>query len=151
MASSRAVLNTHTPFKRHKRRGKPTEADKVAVAAIVMDAGHELNRSEQLSLARTLNRSVESVRKLIAQARENFVASAEDYVDIHKAATLGALDTHDYETALKGSQWAMTNMSHEGQRIVDKPTGEAAGTKVMIGIQMGSMAGSLPTVKVAEE
>lgn len=149
MASSRAVLTPQPGLKQRKprRQGPLTQPEKALVAQVVMDQPGEVTQTQVLGLSRSLRRSPEAIRTMIAEARENFVASAGDYVAIHKQATQAALDEGEYETALKGSQWAMTNLSGEGQRIVDKPTGEAAGTKVMIGIQMGGMT---PAVKVEE-
>lgn len=147
MASSRAVLTPQPGLKQRKprRQGSLTKSEKALVAQVVMDQPGEVTQTQVLGLSRSLRRSPEAIRTMIAEARENFVASAGDYVAIHKQATQGALDDGEYETAIKGSQWAMTNLSGEGQRIVDKPTGEAAGTKIMIGIQMGGMT---PAVKV---
>src|SRR5580692_3921563 len=105
-----------------KRPGAPTKADKALIAQFVQDQPSEITPRQIVGLSKTLRRSKEAIKKLIEEARENFVESAGRYVEIHKAATEAALSAGDNEQALKGSQWALTNLSAEGARIIDKAT-----------------------------
>lgn len=141
MASSRAVLTPQPGLKQRKprRQGSLTKSEKALVAQVVMDQPGEITQTQVLGLSRSLRRSPEAIRTMIAEARENFVASAGDYVAIHKQATQNALDAGDNETAMKGAAWAMTNLSGEGQRIVEKQTSEPMGSQVHIAIAVGGI------------
>lgn len=125
--------------------GRFSKFEQDLVEGIVLNTPGGPSSAEVTALARVLRRPKSQVKEAVENAREMLAESAGEYAAIHKAAVMSAYDRGDNETALKGSQWALTNISHEGSRIIDKPTGEAAGTKVMIGIQMGSMT---PSVKV---
>ena len=127
--------------------GRFSKFEEDLVEGIVLNSPGGLSSAEVTALARVLRRPKSAVKAAVENAREMLAESAGEYAAIHKAAVMAAYDRGDNETALKGSQWALTNISHEGARIIDKATGEAAGTKVMIGIQMGSMT---PSVKVEE-
>src|SRR5437867_455313 len=107
--------------KRYKRHGKPTEAEKALVAQVVQESPFVVPDSQIGSLARGLRRKKEDIKAMIEGAREKFVESSQRYVEIHKSATENALADGDNEQALKGSQRALTNISAEGARIVDKP------------------------------
>ena len=125
-----------------KRQGSPTKAEKELVAQFVMDQPGGITPRQTTSLARVLRRSKELTKQMIEDARENFVESAGRYVDIHKQATEAALangDAKSLEVAVRGSQWALENLSEEGVRIVDKASSESTGTKIMVGIQVGGI------------
>lgn len=116
--------------------------EKNLVAQFVMDQPREIAPQQINALATVLRRPKETVKAMVEQARENFVASAEYYVEAHKRAVDTALtngDSKSLEVAVRGSQWAMENMSIEGTRIVEKAVADAGGTKIMIGVQIGGL------------
>jgi len=143
MTSSRTLLNKDPNYKKKpfKKTGAPSKMDKALVAQVVSVEAQTMPVStEQITaLTKVLSRSRASIKKMVEEAREEFVESAGEYVQIHKEATIKALADGDNETAAKAAQWAMTNMSFDGARIVDKPTVEPTGTKIMIGVRLGGM------------
>ncbi len=143
MASSRTLLNKDPNYKKKpfKKTGAPSKMDKALVAQVVSVEAQTMPVStEQITaLTKVLSRSRASIKKMVEEAREEFVESAGEYVQIHKEATIKALADGDNETAAKAAQWAMTNMSFDGARIVDKPTVEPTGTKIMIGLKLGGL------------
>ena len=141
MSSSRSVLQK--PIKRRfKRRGGITKQERAIVAGVLVSSPKEMDKSQVSALARVLDRKPETVKVIIEEAREKLTGRAGRYVDIHMQATEQALadgSPKALEQALKGSQWAITNISGDGARIVDKPNVESGGTKVMIGLKIGGL------------
>lgn len=129
------------PHKVFKRAGPVSKVEREFVAQFLADQPREITPRQERALAQTLRRSKDVIKTLIEEARENFVAGAQDYVNIHKQATQGALHTLDFDAALKGSQWALEHISAEGARIVDPPkavTG-STGPRIQIGIKVGGI------------
>lgn len=133
---------------------KRSERQKAIVTAALADNKGYLSNQQINGLAKALHRSKEVIRDLVDQAREDLAASAVDYVKMHKQATQDALangDAKSLEVAVKASQWAMNNISHDGKRIVDKPTSGPVGTKIMLGIKLGGLSESeVPKALVAK-
>lgn len=117
------------------------------VAQLVLDQPAEMSVSQVNALARTLRRSKDVVREMVERARENFVANAEDYVAIHKRAVDAALEDGDNETAMKGSQWAMQNISEQGVRVIEKAAEGPSGPRILVGIRIGGIDQPAVTVK----
>lgn len=122
------------------------QADKDLIANLVLQQGGELSATQIRALALATKHTRAAIKRLIETARDDFVASAGRYVEIHKQATEGALAEGDHEQALKGSQWAMEKISGEGVRIVEKENTNATGSRIMIGIRVGGIDD--PVVKV---
>jgi hypothetical protein len=146
VASSRQTLKpAKNPPKVFRRHGKPSKVEKEFVAQFVQDQPAEITPKQVSALARTMRRSREVIRGMIDDAKENFVSNAERYVEIHKEAVEEALaggTVAGLEAAIKGSQWAMENLSAEGARIVDgnkNSGGNGGGTKIMIGVNLGGL------------
>ena len=142
MASSRTLLNKdpHYRKKPFKKPGAPSKQDKAVVAEVVSVAAvlaTKVSEPQITALTKVLARSRASIKKMVEDARENFVESAGDYVEIHKEATINALADGDNETAAKAAQWAITNLSYDGARIIDKPTAEPSGSRIFIGVKLG--------------
>ena len=137
MPTARSVLSKKRTPKVCKRVGGISKDEKEIVAGVVMSQAGEMTTTQINGLARAMRRSPAVVKGLIEDARDQFVEKAGRYVEIHMEATEGALAEGDHEQALKGSQWALTNISGEGARIVDKPNTESGGVKVMVGIKIG--------------
>lgn len=141
---------------RGKRSGALTKADKELVARVVLDHPCEVAPQQVNSLAKALRRSRTAIKQAVEEARENFVESAGRYVEIHRAATEQALSDGDNETALKGSQWAIAHISHDGARVVEKESSEPSGNRIMIGIRVGgvnqdAIALSVPSAPVVQD
>ena len=115
--------------------------DKALVAQVVEVAAQTVPVStEQVTgLMKTMKRSRAVVKQMIEDAKDNFVEGAERYVQIHREATEAALASGDNEQALKGSQWAIQNISAEGARIIEKPSAEPTGTRIQIGVKIGGL------------
>jgi hypothetical protein len=151
LASSRSLLTKDPNYKKRpfRKTGRPSKLDKALVAQVVSaEVVAPVSTKQITGLAVTLGRSRASIKKMIEDARENFVESAGDYVAIHKEATMSALARGDDEVAAKAAQWAMTNMSFEGARIVDKAASEPAGTKIMIGVRFAESLKGNPAIGV---
>jgi hypothetical protein len=134
---------------RRKRSGPVTTTEKQTVAALVLDQPAEIGPAEVNALAKAMRRPREVVKQLVDDAKENFVSKAERYVDIHMAATEAGLslgDAKGLEQARKGAEWALTNISMDGSRVVDRPDEGGHANKIMIGIQMGGMREPAVTV-----
>lgn len=143
---------TPIPKRKHKqpkskRKGAPTKAEKALVAQLVLDQPAEMSVSQVNALARTLRRSKDVVREMVERARENFVASAEDYVEVHRRATAGALESRDFEVAGKLSQWAMSNISEQGVCVIEKAAEGPSGPRILVGIRIGGIDQPAVTVK----
>jgi len=136
------------------RAGSPTNTEKEMVAQFVQDQPREVTERQVAALATVLRRSKEVVRRMVEEARENFVASAQDYVAMHKQAVQSALangDAKSLEVVVKGTQWAMENLQAEGVRIIDKAASEgASGPRIMIGVQVGGKNDQAPAITVTE-
>ena len=147
LASSRSVLkpNPGQKLRPLKRMGVPTKADKALVAQVVLDQPAEITPAQITGLAKTLRRSKDAIKQMIEEARENFVAGAERYVEIHREATEAALADGDNEQALKGAQWALQNISAEGVRVVEKTVEASSGSRIMIGIKLGDTKAAVET------
>src|SRR5713101_7029821 len=93
-----------------RRVGPLTKDEKALIGQFLADQPHEVTREQIKLLAKLMHRSPNTIRQCIEQARENFVASAGRYVEIHLAATEAALangDPKSLEVAARGAQWAM--------------------------------------------
>jgi hypothetical protein len=134
--TNQAPEPTFKPTK-YKRKGGITKQEQALVTQFVKDQPTEITTGQIRGLAQTLRRTPDTVKVMILKAREQFVQSASDYVDIHKRATEGALESEDYETAAKASQWALSNLSAEGERLIERTEIEAQGTKIVIGVALG--------------
>lgn len=126
-------------FNAIRRGGRVSKAEKALMKQFVADQSKEIDRSQTLALAKVMRRSPSMIKEMIQEAREDFVTSGQEYVTIHKQATQEALAAGEFEPALRGAQWALTNISAEGQRIVDKPESGPMGAKIMIGIKVGGI------------
>ena len=121
-----------------RRRGITTPAEMALVSQFVKDQKDDITPKQIESLSELLKRRKNTVKHLIFRAREKFNDAAEEYVDIHLQATRKALKKGDNEQAIKGSAWAIQNISAEGERIIDKPTDEgSSGVKVLVGVKIG--------------
>lgn len=138
----------------HKRHGHTTAAEQNLVEQFVLDTPHEITKGQEMRLAALMGRSTEAVRSMIQRARNKFTDAAEEYVDTHLQATQGALQKGDYHVAVKAAQWAMENISVEGERIIDKVDTTQQGPRVFVGIKLGGLgsamddASATPTVVV---
>jgi hypothetical protein len=131
-------------FRKGKRPGGVTVAEKELVAQFVLDQPCEITPSQTNALSRVLRRSKELTRSLIEEARENFQSSASHYVEVHKQAVDTALangDAKSLSVAVEGSQWALESMGADGVRIVDKPTKDKgiSGPRILIGVAVGGI------------
>lgn len=131
--------------KRYKRSGKTTKDEKEVVKAVVRQAGGDLPLDRTIALAKAFNRPVGTVKAMITRAKENLAADAEFYVDTHRqvvqdAADVGRATYNDklLEVARKGSEWALEHTSGDGKRIVDQPSSQSSGTRIMIGVKLSN-------------
>lgn len=153
-----AKSTTATPIppkktrKAFKRGAVISKAEKEIVANIVHEQTADMTPQQVKALAIVLKRTPELIKNEIALARDTFVGRAGRYVDIHLAATESALETGDNEQAIKASQWAVSNISGEGTRIIDRPNTEATGSRVMIGIKVGGVdAPDITTISIPSQ
>ena len=132
--------------KRGKRRGPVTAREKLIIAEIVNDAPAQLVSPKQIEqTAGLLRRDEKTIIGVIAQARERLQARAETYVDLHLAATQGAIADGDFDTARKGAMEMIEKISARDsdgkvERIVEVAESQSSsGPRVMIGIALGGM------------
>ena len=135
-------------FSKFKRSGGITDTEQALIDRFVADQPREISTDQVKALAKVLRRRPSTVRDCIQRARENFVATAEGYVEVHQQAVEGALNRRDYDTAAKHAEWALEHLSHEGQRVVDRDVAETHAPKVIIGVNLGGMG--LPAAPTTE-
>lgn len=139
-------LKNPPKYQQRKRMGRFSKFEEDLVEGVVANNPGPLSPRQVNALAVVLKRPKDLTKEEVEKARAAFASAAGDYVAIHKAAASGALADGEYEAAAKAAQWALQNITVDGARVVDKATaGEAGGTKIMIGIQMGGIA---PAVSV---
>jgi hypothetical protein len=143
MPSARAIVAKDepkgAPKKVFKRGGAPSDTERDFVAQYLQDQPTEVTKAQVTSLAKVLRRSPAAIRSIIEDARDEFAASAGMYVNIHKQAATGALESGDFEVAMKGAQWYMEHVGLEGVQIVQKQAAQVQGNKIMIGIRIGGV------------
>ena len=125
-----------------KRQGPLSNGEKLIVSEFAAEQPSEISKQQVQALAKTLNRSTETIANAVTRARESFVSRAERYADAHAEAMEAALangDAKSLEVATKASQWAMTNLSHEGKRIIEKEVVSPVVPRVMIGVKIGGL------------
>lgn len=164
MPGARSVVTKPVPIKvfepKSKRGGGVSDAEQALVTQFVKDQPREVTEKQVRALSHVLRRSPDAVKAMVQKAREEFNASADFYVSSHKTAVQRALSSmnkegeHDpkaLDVAARASQWALENLSAEGQRVVDaKSTSKGdGGTKILINIPFGGM-NAAPTVDVVE-
>jgi hypothetical protein len=142
-------------FNRKRTGGSVTNAEKSLVAQFVADQPSEITTRQVNALGRLMRRTPDAIRKLIEEARENFQSNADFYVKAHKQAVETALDATDrfgnpdpkaLDAAIRGSQWALENVSAEGVRVVDKAKTEGpTGPRILVGINVGGLNTSQST------
>lgn len=165
MPGARSVVTKSVPTKifepKRGRNGTVSKAEQALVTQFVKDQPREVTEKQVTALSKVLRRSKEAVRDMVAKAREDFTSSADFYVKAHKTTVERALavtnkegehDPKALDVAAKATQWALENLSAEGQRIVDKPSAGKgdSGPRIMVGIQLGGLNNSKPAVDVVE-
>lgn len=151
-----APAGKRTPHKVFKRRGSVSNVERDFVTQFVQDQPRELSTRQVNALATVMRRSRETVKEVVAEARDRFVEQADRYVEIHRSAVESALEGGDNETALKGSQWYLEHVAAEGIRIVDKGGASGpTGSKIVIGVAIGGVGATgpipIPAITVEKE
>jgi hypothetical protein len=164
MAGARSVISRQPPPKvfepKAKRGGSISKVEQALISQFVLDQPREVTEKQVTALSKVLRRSKEAVRDMVVKAREKFNESATFYVQSHKRAVLRALDvkTKDGEydakaldVAARASQWALENLSAEGQRVVDKPLAgkDHSGPRIVVAVRVGGL-NDKPAVEVVE-
>jgi hypothetical protein len=167
MAGARSVISRQVPTQpdkvfepKSKRGGSVSDAEQALVTQFVLDQPREVTTAQVTALSRVLRRTKEAVKEMVVRAREDFSASADFYVKSHKTSVERALNVtnregeHDpkaLDVAARASQWALENLSAEGQRIVDKPSAGKGdmGPRIMVGINIGGL-NTKPAAEVIE-
>lgn len=126
------------PMNRH---GNITPKEKKIIALMLEDQPQDLNREQIDNLALILRRNPETIKQLVLQARDQFIDNAKLYVEVHAKAVQSAYHNGEFDTALRGSQWAMENLSSEGVGVIEAASkaGPDSGPKVVIGVNLGGM------------
>ncbi|MEQ1574442.1 MAG: hypothetical protein ABL993_09375 [Vicinamibacterales bacterium] len=127
------------------RRGGPVSAvERELVGRFVADQPKAITPAQTKALQQLLHRTPATVKQLIIDAREHFLANGKRYVDIHKEAAEGALLSEDFETAGKLAQYALSNLSAGGERIVEKvENATAPSARIMVGVRIGGVKSPL--------
>ena len=165
MPGARSVITRQVPQKlfapkASKRHGPISPTEQKLVTQFVKDQPREVTPAQVTALSRVLRRSKDAVKAMVEQARTEFTESASFYVNSHKQSVERALavtnregehDAKALDVAARASQWALENLSAEGQRVVDgKSAGKGdTGTKILINIPFGGM-NAQPAVEVTE-
>jgi hypothetical protein len=127
---------------RPKRWGALSKAEKAHIAAIVADAPRELGAEQIEVLADAMRRTPETIKRAVANAREEVQERASRYGEIHLAAVEGALAAGDHETAAKESRQMLERVTDdEGKRVIGvaEDAKGAQGVNVLINIPLGGV------------
>jgi hypothetical protein len=121
-----------------------TKAEKDVVAAVVADSPREVSEKQVTALATALRRPKAAIKAAIDNAQGDFQAAAGRYVEIHMEAIESALRDEDVkgrEIAMKGAQWAIERLAHEGSRVIEKAAAgpSESGPRIQIGIRLGGI------------
>jgi hypothetical protein len=164
MPGARSVVSRNPPPRvfepKTKRTGSITKVEQALVSQFVLDQPREVTEKQVTALSRVLRRSKDAVKGMVAAAREDFNASADFYVNAHKTSVSRALavtnkegehDPKALDVAARASQWAMENLSAEGQRIVDAPTAGKGnlGPRIVVAVRVGGL-NDKPTADITE-
>lgn len=126
----------------NKRAGAPSQVEKDFVAQFVADQPGGLTTRQENALATALRRPRDTVRKMLDEAREIVAGNTVRYANIHLQAAEDALASDSMmgkEVAGKLAQWALTNASLDGKRVIDKAASENTGTKIIVGVKIGGV------------
>jgi hypothetical protein len=119
-------------------RARKLATTQAIVQHAVQEMKHAPTPSDVRALAKVTQSSTSKIRTIIESAREKFVGSIQDYVDIHMIATKDALAAGNNEAAIKAAQWAMEKTSGDGASVIERDKAEgSSGTKILIGIRLG--------------
>ena len=166
MAGARSVITRQVPPKlfapkASKRHGPISPTEQKLVTQFCKDQPREVTPAQITALSRVLRRSKDAVRAMVEQAREEFTTSASFYVDAHKQSVERALavtnkegehDAKALDVAARASQWALENLSAEGQRVVDVKAAAGKGDmgpRIVVAVQVGGL-NEKPAVEVTE-
>ncbi len=123
----------------YNRSDRPSAVEKDLVAHLVLGHPGPLRPRQELGLAHALRRSPQVIKALIEEARDKFASNAGKYVDVHMQAAEKALKARDFGVAARAAEWALTNLSADGVRVVEKAQEGPQGAKILVGIQMGGV------------
>lgn len=142
------------PSRKAKRHGHITEPEKAIIAQFVADQPAEISIQQVTALSKVLRRSKDTIKDLIEQARENLQVSLQDYVAIHKSATMDAASSDTMagkKIAIEAAQWAMENVGIDGVKAVEKAKSEAyGGPRVLVGIRVGGVEQPITSIAIQE-
>lgn len=155
MPATATSLETPVPKKRRSLRpGGVSKTERTLIQQAVANSAQALSPEQVKALAVITRRTPATIRSIVADARMDLAEAAKDYVEIHKQATEQALangDAKSLEVARKGAAWAITNISVDGQRIVEKPNTEPSGTRIFVGIRVGGLDTSVLAPQMTAE
>lgn len=115
--------------------------EKKIIALMLEDQPQDISKEQVEHLAVILRRNPETIKQLVLQARDQFIDNAKLYVEVHAKSVQSAYANGEFDTALRGSQWAMENLSSEGVGVIEaaNKAGPDSGPKVVIGVNLGGM------------
>jgi|SRR5579862_853335 len=142
IARRKAYLNKRAVKRKHKR-GTLSKAETSAVALVAKE--HPTPKQIE-GLATALNRSEETIKSVMARARETFQRNAKEYVDIH----MKSARSDDPDVARKAAQWAIEHMSSRDkdgnvERIIEPSATNESAPNIHIGIALGGLPARLPS------
>lgn len=129
------------PVRLTKSGSSITAAERDIIQRVVeQQPNTALTERQVTGLAHALRRKPDTVKAVIEDARHELAMRTPRYMDVHMQATEGALRKEDFDTAGKLAQWALENVSEDGQRVVEKGQGvPGSGVQVMIGLNLPGM------------
>jgi hypothetical protein len=134
-----------------KRAGVISTAEKQIIKQFVADQPTEITNQQVNALATLTRRSKETILAILTEARDEFAASAVDYVQMHKQGVQSAIangDAKSLDAGIRGAQWAIEHQGRDGHRVIDAPKteGKSGSAQIMIGIKLGGKNEMLPEI-----
>lgn len=128
---------------RARRTGPLTKAERQITKMLVKDSPQTITPNQTTALARMFKRPVSTVKSMLTRAREDLASDASFYVDAHRQVVEDALAINGpqaLDIARKAAAFAITNISGEGKRLIDKQESGPQGTRIFIGVKLSNMA-----------
>lgn len=128
---------------RLRKPGKLTDAERSTIAGIV-NAQAIISTDQVQALAIGMNRSIDTIKRAIVNARLTLQQNAQAYVDLHLQTAQSALADRDYDTARKASEYAIDRIAARDEngsieRIVDHAIETPQAPRVHIGIALAGI------------
>jgi hypothetical protein len=128
-----------------RRMGRQSDDERALVQTVAAQLpeppSERLQERETAALSTLLRRDPETVKRWIADARQEVQARASRYGEIHLEAVEAALAEGEHETAAREARQMLERLADDdGRRVLDKEgTPATQGIQVILGFKLGGI------------